>query len=82
MVPETMPLRKIFEKLITNREHLAVILDEYGGVLGLITQEDIIETLLGLEIMDETDAITDLQKYARTKWKERARSMGLNVDDI
>ena len=77
MVPEAMPLRKIFEKLITKREHLAVILDEYGGILGLITQEDIIETLLGLEIMDETDAVTDLQKYARLKWEERAKKMGL-----
>jgi len=82
MVPETMPLRKIFDRLNAQREHLAMILDEYGGILGLITQEDIIETLLGLEIMDETDEVIDLQKYARQKWKERARKMGLNVDDL
>ena len=80
MVPETMPLRKIFEKLTAKRAHLAVILDEYGGILGLVTIEDIIETLLGLEIMDETDAISDLQKYARQKWEERAKKMGIIVE--
>jgi CBS domain containing-hemolysin-like protein len=79
MVPVTMPLRKIFDRLTSERQHLAVILDEYGGILGLVTQEDIIETLLGLEIMDETDEVIDLQKYARQKWEERARKMGLIV---
>jgi CBS domain containing-hemolysin-like protein len=79
MVPETLPLRKIFDRLTSERQHLAVILDEYGGILGMVTQEDIIETLLGLEIMDETDKVTDLQKYARQKWEERARKMGLIV---
>jgi len=79
IVHDTKPLRKIFDTLNEKREHLAVVVDEYGGIVGLITQEDIIETLLGLEIMDETDAITDLQKYARQKWEERAKKMGLIV---
>ncbi len=77
IIPETMHLRDIFDKLNSQREHLAIVVDEYGGILGLVTLEDIIETLMGLEIMDETDSISDLQSYARKKWEERARKMRL-----
>ncbi len=79
IVHDTDHLRKIFDTLNEKREHLAIVVDEYGGIIGLVTQEDIIETLLGLEIVDETDAITDLQKYARHKWEERARKIGLII---
>lgn len=72
-----MPLRKVFETLNDKREHLAVVVDEYGGLMGLVTLEDVIETLLGLEIMDETDSISDLQSYARQKWEQRAKKLGL-----
>jgi CBS domain containing-hemolysin-like protein len=51
--------------------------NEYGSVLGLITLEDVIETLFGLEIMDETDKVSDLQQYARQKWEARAKKIGL-----
>jgi CBS domain containing-hemolysin-like protein len=56
---------------------MAVVIDEYGSLLGLVTLEDIFETLLGLEIMDETDAISDLQAYARTIWQERSKKRDL-----
>jgi len=77
LIPEDTPLRQAFELLHENRVHLAIVVDTYGGTLGLLTLEDIIETLFGLEIMDETDAVSDLQKYARQKWEERARKIGL-----
>jgi len=77
IVPEEMPLRHAFELLHQQRAHLAIVADAYGGTLGLVTLEDIIETLFGLEIMDETDAVSDLQKYARQRWEERARKIGL-----
>lgn len=77
IVPKDMPLRKLFKTLNEKQEHLAVVVDEYGSVLGLVSLEDIIETLFGLEIMDENDSIADLQKYARQKWEERAKKMGL-----
>ena len=77
LLPEDTPLRQAFELLHENRSHLAIVVDTYGGTLGLLTLEDIIETLFGLEIMDETDTVSDLQKYARQKWEARARKIGL-----
>lgn len=79
MVPYNMSLRKVFEKLQSKREHLAIVVDEFGGPIGLVTLEDVIETLLGLEIMDETDSVADLQQYARNLWRERSRKLGVDA---
>ena len=67
----------LFEKLIEQREHLALVVDEFGAVSGLVTQEDVIETLLGFEIMDESDTVADLQSFARKNWEERAKRLGI-----
>lgn len=69
--PNTIVLLALWEKLLEKKEHIALILDEYGGLDGIVTMEDIIETLLGLEIVDEKDTVTDLRKYARDRWKDR-----------
>lgn len=61
----------LFEKLIENKEHIALVFDEYGSVSGLVTQEDAIETLLGLEIVDESDSHADMQDLAKKQHKER-----------
>ena len=53
------------------------MVDEYGSVSGIVSQEDVIETLLGLEIMDESDSVEDLQALARKSWKNRAKRMGI-----
>lgn len=71
------PIPQLFDTLIRNREHIALVVDEYGSVSGLVTMEDMIETLLGLEIMDESDNVEDLQQYARNKWEERAKRTGI-----
>jgi len=71
VVPYTQTLFHVWEKLLEKREHIALIIDEYGGVDGIVTMEDIIETLLGMEIVDEKDTITDMQKFARERWKQR-----------
>ncbi len=69
--PSSMALFSLWEKLLDEKEHIALIVDEYGGLDGIVTMEDIIETLLGLEIVDETDTVTDMQKFARERWKTR-----------
>ena len=76
-VPNTMVLFSLWEILLENKEHIALILGEYGGVDGVVTMEDIIETLLGLEIVDEKDTFYDMQKYARERWKARQTKYNL-----
>ncbi len=71
------PIKLLFEQLIESQEHFALIVDEYGSVSGIVSQEDIIETLLGLEIVDESDSTADLQILARRMWKKRADRLGI-----
>ena len=75
--PNTMVLYLLWEKLLENKEHIALIVDEYGGLDGIVTMEDVIETLLGLEIIDENDVVTDMQKFARDRWKSRQAKYNL-----
>ncbi len=77
VVNRSIPIPTLFEKLVESRNHLALVFDEYGSVSGLVTMEDVIETLLGLEIMDESDNVSDLQQLARKSWETRAKRLGL-----
>ncbi len=77
ILPETVFLKSLFEQLLESQEHIAVVVDEYGGLAGVVTMEDVVETLLGMEIVDEHDAIEDMQKLARKKWRERAQRLGI-----
>lgn len=80
-VPASLPLRRLLEVLLeTHRAHIALVIDEYGGTAGLVTLEDAVETLLGLEIVDEMDEHVNMRALARRRWEERARSLGLDVD--
>jgi CBS domain containing-hemolysin-like protein len=78
MVPDTVALPALFEKLLDNREHIAIVVDEYGGVDGVVTMEDVLETLIGLEIVDEMDSVKDMRAMARAKWAERAKQIQTN----
>lgn len=71
VVPETVALFTLWERLLEKKEHIALVVDEYGGLDGIVTMEDIIETLLGLEIVDEKDTVTNMQKFARERWESR-----------
>jgi CBS domain containing-hemolysin-like protein len=75
---DTTSLSDAFDEVLHQREHIIVIIDEYGGMEGILTMEDILETLLGLEIMDESDKTADMQQYARRLWKKRAMNMGIS----
>lgn len=68
---ESEPVSNIWEKLLEKKEHISVIIDEYGCFRGLVTMEDVIETMLGTEIVDEKDKVTDMQEFAREKWQEQ-----------
>ena len=81
VVHEKDNLTALFNALMARREHIALVVDEYGGTAGILTMEDVIETLLGLEILDELDDIADMQQLARQKWTERAKKLGLVVDE-
>lgn len=74
------PIPELFETFVQKRAHIAIVVDEYGNTVGLVTMEDIIETLLGLEIMDESDNVEDMQVLARQNWEKRARRLGLLKD--
>lgn len=67
----------LFNKLVKKREHLALVVDEYGSVSGLVTQEDVIETLLGFEIMDESDSVADLQNLAKKNWEKKSKNIDI-----
>jgi len=77
IVDRNKPIPTLFEELVESRNHMALVVDEYGSVSGIVTMEDVIETLLGLEIMDESDNISDLQKLARKSWEARAKRLGI-----
>jgi CBS domain containing-hemolysin-like protein len=77
ILPDLLKLGDLFERLLERQEHIAVLVDEYGGLSGIVTMEDVVETLLGMEIIDEVDNIRDMQVLARQRWKERAKRLGL-----
>ncbi|MFN3235804.1 MAG: CNNM domain-containing protein [Pseudomonadales bacterium] len=77
LVPLDFPLPELFNRLLERQEHLAVVVDAFGGLAGVVSTEDVIETLLGMEIVDESDHETDMQALARRNWEARARARGL-----
>ncbi len=75
-VPETMPLDRLLEEFLRRKEHLFMVADEFGGVEGLVTLEDVIETLLGVEIIDEADRVADLREVAKRQKQQRLQQRG------
>lgn len=80
IVSQSMVLPNLFDKFMSSREHIALVVDEFGGMAGIVTMEDVIETLLGLEIVDEMDNTHDMQALARQNWEKRARALGIISD--
>ncbi|QDH69470.1 hemolysin family protein [Marilutibacter alkalisoli] len=78
-VPDSMPLSNLLEFLLDRRQQIALVVGEYGDTQGLVTLEDVVETLLGNEIVDEMDRVTDMRHLARQRWKRRAAARGLQL---
>jgi len=70
----------LLENFLKERQHIAIVVDEYGGTTGIVTLEDLVETLMGLEIVDEMDTVVDMRVLARKKWEERAKALGIKSD--
>jgi CBS domain containing-hemolysin-like protein len=80
VVPDSVSLTVLLERFLKDRQHIALVVNEHGGTDGLVTLEDLIETLIGMEIMDETDDVEDMRALARKQWKKRVKTMGLDAD--
>ena len=72
-VSEELPVLQLLDLFLKRKEHLFLVEDEYGQTAGIVTLEDAIETLLGREIMDESDKVEDMQQLARSAYRERLR---------
>ncbi|QER39454.1 DUF21 domain-containing protein [Acinetobacter suaedae] len=74
------PLSRLMEILLEKRQHIALVVGEYGDTKGVVTLEDVVETLLGIEILDEGDKVEDMQKLARQLWEKRVGKMGIHLE--
>ncbi len=70
-VPEAKPVDDLLDEFIKRRQHMFLVVDEFGGTGGVVTLEDAVETLLGVEIMDEFDSVEDMRAFAHEIWKRR-----------
>jgi CBS domain containing-hemolysin-like protein len=73
VVPEMASVADVLDQFLERREHLFHVVDEFGGTAGIITLEDAMETLLGVEIVDETDSVADMRELARSRMEKRRR---------
>lgn len=70
-VPETHTVAQVLDEFIARREHILLVLDEYGGTAGILTMEDAVESLLGIEITDESDLVADLRQLAQQRYQRK-----------
>lgn len=80
VVPSTVQVDRLLETMLSGSHQLMLVEDEFGTTVGLVTLEDVLETIVGVEIIDEHDQVADLQVLARRLWKERAARMGLTTE--
>lgn len=74
-IPERMTVSQVLDYFIKEKEHIALAVDEYGIVTGIVSLEDAVETLLGVEIVDELDSVADMRKFALEQWQMRKQKL-------
>lgn len=77
-IPDFSSASQVLDRLMQENSHAALVVDEYGSVQGLVTLEDVIETLIGLEIVDESDTIENMQALAHQQWRKRIGRLGID----
>lgn len=82
VVHDSLPITGLFNQLLARREHIALVVDEYGSMGGIVTMEDVIETLLGTEIVDELDDVESMKNLARERWLRLARAKGVDIEAL
>ncbi len=82
VLPDILSASACFDRLTQERSHIALVIDEYGSMVGLVTLEDVLETLIGLQITDEMDTVEDMQVLAHKRWRDRMRDIGVDPDSF
>lgn len=82
IIPDVVTASQTFDRLMHEKSHIASVVDEYGTFQGIVTLEDVLETLIGLEITDEYDTVEDMQKLAHRRWRDRMESIGVDPDSL
>lgn len=82
ILPDSLTASGAYDRLMYEKSHIALVVDEYGTVRGLVTLEDVMETLIGLEITDELDTVEDMQVLARKHWQDRMATIGIDPNSL
>lgn len=82
MIPAAVSASQTYDRLMHEKSHIGLVIDEYGAMQGLVTLEDVVETLIGLEITDELDTVEDMQALAHRRWRERMEAIGIDPDSV
>ncbi len=80
-VPESLSVAKTMNEMIAKKQHIALVFDEYGGTAGVVTMEDAVESLLGLEITDESDVVEDMRVLAQARYERQRELLGMVWDE-
>ncbi|HSO59133.1 MAG TPA: CNNM domain-containing protein, partial [Paenisporosarcina sp.] len=80
-VVQSVSVEKVFKQMLTKKKHMAIVLDEYGGTLGIVTHEDIIEEMIGQEIEDESDEDEDILVFEMTEHRLICHGR-LEIEDV
>ncbi|RUO36730.1 hemolysin [Aliidiomarina shirensis] len=75
VVSDKTNAEELMAQLIRERQHMCLVYDEYGTWLGVVTMEDVLETIIGQPIMDETDDIPNMRRFAKRRWEHRLKSL-------